>query len=207
MPQVEVRKLWRAAWVDPAGGPTAAKHQKPRAAIVAIGQDDFERVFILDSWADRVPPDKLIDRIFDTNARWRPAVFGIDASGPQVIFSQTVQREARERGIKIALRPTALRADKTFSIETTLQPLAAAGRLFRPPITRIHSLEAEWSNFPDGFYRDQLDALACAVRLLPRTLPEHLRNMGREQLRRYLQSTGMEKSQIELQLLSVQAQS
>lgn len=201
MPQVEVRKLWRAAWIDPAGGPTAAKHAKSRAAIVVIGQDDFERVFILDSWADRVPPDKLIDRIFDTNRRWRPAVFGIDASGPQVIFSQTVQREARERGEKIALRPVALRADKTFSIETTLQPISAAGRLFRPPESRVHSLEAEWKNFPDGFYRDQLDALACAIRLLPRTLPAHLQMMEKTALRRYLVSTGMPRDQVEAQLL------
>lgn len=200
--QVEVRKLWRACWVDPAGGPTNAKHQKPRAAIVAIGQDDFERVFILDSWADRIAPDQLINRIFDTNARWKPAVFGIDASGPQVIFSQTLQREARERGIRIALRPVALHADKTFSIETTLQPIAAQGRLFRPPIARVHSLESEWNQFPDGFYRDQLDSLACCIRLLPRTLPEHLRMLGREQLRRYLEQIGTPKDQIELQLLS-----
>jgi predicted phage terminase large subunit-like protein len=203
VPTVEVRKLWRCCWVDPAGGPTAAKHQKPRAAIVSIGQDEFERIFILDTWADRIAPDQLINRIFDTNARYRPNVFGIDASGPQVIFSQTLQREARERGLKIPLRPIALHADKTFSIETTLQPIAAQGRLFRPPIERCHSFESEWNQFPDGFYKDQLDALACAIRLLPRTLPEHLRMLGKEQLRRYLEQLGTPKDQIELQLLGV----
>jgi predicted phage terminase large subunit-like protein len=202
MAQVEVRKLWRACWIDPAAGPTAAKHAKANAAIVAIGQDSYERVFILDSWADRIAPDKLINRLFDTNARYKPAVFGIDASGfGGTLFEQTVRREARERGIKINLRPVNLKADKNFSIETTLQPIAASGRLFRPPINRCHSLEKEWNGFPDGFYKDQLDALACCIRLLPRTLPEHLKEMGREHLRRYLQTTGMPKDQIELQLL------
>src|SRR5271156_395276 len=203
MRQVEVRKLWRACWVDPAAGLTEAKHRKPRAAIVAVGQDDLERVFILDSWADRIETDKLVDRIFDTNARYRPNAFGIDASGPQKMFSQQLRREARERNIKINLREISLHTSKDFSIETTLQPIAAQGRLFRPPITRVHSLESEWNQFPDGFYKDQLDALACAIRLLPRTLPEHLRQLGREQLRRYLEQLGTPKDQIELQLLGV----
>lgn len=207
MTQVEVRKLWRSCWLDPAAGETQSKHRKSRAAIVAIGQDNFERVFILDVWADRVAPDKLMDLVFDYNRRWRPAVFGIDASGPQKMFSQQLRHEAGVRGERLPLRELALHTDKDFSIETTIQPLAAAGRLFRPPIERCHKLKAEWDNFPGGFYKDILDALSCAIRLLPRTLPAHIREMGREQLRRYLHTTGMTREQIDVQLLGHQAQS
>lgn len=198
MPEVDRSKLWVAAHVDPAGGPRASeRRQTSRAAIAVVGQDDLERVFILEAWAKRIAPDLLIDRIFDTYERWRPAVFSIDASGPQLAFAQMVQKEARERGIKLPLRPIQLRQDKAFAIETTLQPVASSGRLLRPADNECRELAAEWKGFPDGMYRDLLDALACAIRLLPAVLPAHLRALSEGQLRTYLAQTGMPRDQIE----------
>lgn len=203
MPNLEVSRLFKVAWCDPAGGVNPhvkIQYGQSRAAIVVVGQDDLERIFILEAWAKRIPPDQLIERIFATQLRWHPASFGIDSSGPQLIFAQTVQKEIRERGIKMVLRPVALRMDKTFSIETTLQPVVANGRLFRPPETDCKTLRDEWINFPDGHYRDTLDALACAIRQLPSTLPAHLRMMDKMQLRRYLERTGMSREAIEARL-------
>ena len=198
MPSIDRRKLWLCAFVDPAGGPRAGRsnYGLSRAAIVVIGQDDLERVFILEAFIQRIPPDKLIDRIFDTQQKWNPAVFGIDSSGPQLEFAQMVQKEARERGVRIPLRLVAQRQEKTFSIETTIQPLSSAGRLFRPTDNECRTLKDETTSFPDGMYRDGLDALANAIKLLPAILPAHLKNMNREQLRRYLERTGMPKDQI-----------
>lgn len=198
MPAIDRRKLWLCAFVDPAGGPRAGRsnYGLSRAAIVVIGQDDLERVFILEAFIQRIPPDKLIDRIFDTQQKWNPAVFGIDSSGPQLEFAQMVQKEARERGLRIPLRLVAQRQEKTFSIETTIQPLSSAGRLFRPDENECRQLKDETTSFPDGMYRDGLDALANAIKLLPSVLPAHLKQMNRDQLQRYLQRTGMPKDQI-----------
>lgn len=198
MPTVDRNKLWRCAWVDPAGGPRAGQSQSglSRAAIVVIGQDDLERVFILEAWAQRVAPDRLIDRILDTQQKWNPAVFGIDSSGPQLMFSQLVQKEAHERGIRIPLRPMALKSDKTFSIETSIQPVAASGRLIRPIESECRALKEEMTSFPDGMFRDTLDALACAIRLLPSIMPEHMKKMTEGQLIDYLKRTGMPPDQI-----------
>jgi predicted phage terminase large subunit-like protein len=199
MPSVDRRKLWICAFTDPAAGPRAGRsnYGLSRAADVVIGQDDIERVFILDTFIKRIAPDQLINRIFETNEKWKPAVYGIDSSGPQLEFAQMVQKEARERGIKISLRLVSLHQEKTFAIETALQPLASAGRLFRPNENDCRALKDEWTSFPDGMYRDGLDALACAVRLLPTVMPEHLRQMNEAQLRAYLTRTGMPKDQIE----------
>ena len=198
MPTVDRRKLYLVAFCDPAGGPRAGRsnYGLSRAAIVVIGQDDLERVFILEAFIQRIPPDKLIDRIFDTQQKWNPAVFGIDSSGPQLEFAQMVQKEARERGIRIPLRLVAQRQEKTFSIETTIQPLSSAGRLFRPHDNECRTLKDETTSFPDGMYRDGLDALANAIKLLPSILPAHLRQMNRNQLENYLTRTGMPKDQI-----------
>lgn len=198
----DVNRLYRVSWCDPAGGPDTRRSNAglSRSAIVTIGLDQLERIFILEAWAARIAPDQLIERVFENNAKWRPAAFGIDASGPQLMFAQLLQKEARERGVRLPLRPTALRAEKSFSIETSIQPICSSGRLFRPPENECRGLMDEWKSFPDGTYRDTLDALACAIRLLPSMLPQHLREMGREQLRRYLERSGMHNDEVEMRL-------
>jgi predicted phage terminase large subunit-like protein len=191
--------LWVAGFFDPSGGPRAGRtnYGLSRAAIMVIGQDDLERVFILDPFIKRIAPDQQMNRMFDMNDKWRPAVFGIDASGPQLEYAQMVQKEARERGVKIPLRFVAQRENKEFTIERIIQPLAASGRLFRPPDNECRELKDEFTSFPDGMYRDGLDALANAIKLLPSVLPAHLRQMSAERLRTYLQRTGMAKDQVE----------
>lgn len=204
MPTVARNKLYLVAWLDPAGGTNlGAKNQygRSRASIVVIGQDSIERIFILKAWAKRCPPDQLIHETFETQREFSPAAFGVDSSGPQLMFAQMLIREARERGIKHRFRPTPLRMDKTFSIETTLQPVVNQGRLFRPPEIDCSLLKGEWNTFPGGPYQDIMDALACAVRLLPASLPEHLQRMGQSQLRDYLRRTGMPEDQIKMKMI------
>lgn len=203
METAAANRLYRVAWCDPAGGSTLARRPSglARSAVVVIGMDSLERVFILNIWAQRCPTDRLIERVFSTQTFYKPALFGLDATGfGGIQFKDMLVREARERGARVNWRPSAMREDKTFSIERTLQPLAAQGRLFRPPEEDCRLLKEEWTQFPDGQYRDVLDALACAIRLLPTVLPEYQRQMGREQLRRYLERSGMDKEQIELRL-------
>jgi hypothetical protein len=203
MPTIEASKLYRVAFADPAGGANNLLQNagtRSRASICAIGQDDLERIFILKAWAKRLPPDQLISAIFETNFIYRPAIFGVDASGPQLMFFQTLKKEARDRNIKINLRGIAERVEKITFIETVLQPVVAQGRLLRPVDAECVDLKSEWQTFPSGSYRDIMDALARSVWLLPSSLPAHLRLMDRMQLKRYLESTGMDKSQIELRL-------
>lgn len=201
MQTVQVNKLYVCAHVDPAGGPSSSYKRGPRSrsSIAVVGVDDLERVFILETWAQRIAPDQLIDRIFETQERWRPAVFGIDKSGPQLQFYQLLLKEARERGVKWAPREIALRNDKDFMIEGALQPVSSSGRLLRPVEKECYALADEWRNFP-GMYRDALDALANAIRLLPSILPSHLKMLSDRQLREYLIRTGLPPDMVESRL-------
>ena len=196
MPTVELNKLYRCAWADPAGGPQA-RTGKSRSAIVVVGQDDLERIFILEADAGRWPTDHLERRILQTQQKWHPAKFGIDATGPQVLFADVMRRKAREEGVKMNLLPTALRSDKSFSIETTLQPIVAQGRLFRPELALCKTLYEEWKHHPSADFNDTMDALACAIRLLPTALPDHIRKLSKEQFRSYLLKSGMSREKVE----------
>ncbi len=198
MQTVQVNKLWVCAHCDPAGGPSPGMKQsaRSRSSIAVVGVDDLERIFILETWARRIAPDQLIDRIFETQERWRPAVFGIDKSGPQLQFYQLLLKEGRERGVKWTPREIALRNNKDYAIESAIQPVAASGRLFRPIDKECYQLADEWRNFP-GMYRDALDALSNAIRLLPSILPSHLRMLDDRRLREYLTRTGLPPDMVE----------
>ena len=168
--------------------------------------DSLERIFILLAWAAYCGTDRLVDVIFQTNTRYHPNVFGIDSTGPQSAFTDMVMRERRRReadqGIPIhfPLRPVNLRDEKNFAIETTLQPIAAAGRLFRPPEAEVKNLKDEWQGFPSYMYKDCLDALACAVRLLPKRPMDESTAVSREQYRLYLHRIGTSEKDIQRKL-------
>ena len=202
MQTLTVNKLYRVAHCDPAGGPQAGRKQSgmSRASICVVGEDDRERIVILETWAKRIAPDELINRVFETQERWHPARFGIDASGPQLSFYQLLLKEGRERGIKWTPVQISATMDKNYAIESAIQPVAAAGRLIRPPDKECYQLADEWRAFPDGMYRDALDALSWCIRLLPTVLPAHLRMMGERQLREYLARTGLPQDMIEARI-------
>jgi hypothetical protein len=165
--------------------------------------DGYERIFILRAWAAHCATNTLVDEIFKMNERWQPVIFGIDATGPQSPFVDMLRREKERREaesgkiIHFPLRPVTLHSDKQFSIETTIQPVAAAGRLFRPLEMYVPEFKAEFQNFPGGQYRDSLDALACCIRLLPRKAPDVLAHQSREAHRMYLKRIGLTDREID----------
>ena len=201
MPSVAINSLTRVAWVDTAGNPAQAKTGTSRSAIVAVGQDNLERIFILEIFIERCPTTTLEQKILYFQNRWKPQKFGIDVSGPQGLFFDTMKRRAREEGVQIHWHPESAVRDKIFVIERTLEPIARQGRLFRPPERECRTLREEFNRFPDkGAPNDGMDALANAIRLLPSSLPEHLREMSKERLKAYLHRIGAPPDMIEERL-------
>ena len=200
MQRVAINDLLRISWVDPAGSPTQAKHGISRSAIITIGQDALERIFILECFVERCATTVLEQKILQTANKWKPRKFGIDVSGPQGMFFDTMRRRAREEGVTIHWEPQPSHHDKLFGIERGIEPVARAGRLFRPESKYCMPLYDEWRNFPDEKLNDGMDALANAIRLLPSSMPEHYKQMDREQLRRYLQRIGTPQNEIDERL-------
>jgi len=193
MQTIVVNRLYKVCMADPAGGPTFGRRQSglSRSAICVLGEDDMERMVILESFAKRIAPDLFINKIFEVQERWRPSVFGIDATGPQLPFYQLLLKEARERGVKWNPRQITSKMDKIDSIEKAIQPIAAAGRLIRPKEIECHTLMEEWRQFPTGMYLDAMDTLAWAIRLLPTVLPSHMKLLSESQLFAYMRRMGL----------------
>lgn len=195
-------ELYLVAFADSAGGRVnvgARKtSQRSRSAIVVAAQDELERIFTLKAWARHCTTDELIDEIIRTNREWHPIAFGIDASGNQGMFSDAIRREIREKGLKLPLTDIIFQGDKDWRIETTLQPLQSAGKLFALPDQ--NDLRAEYQAFPGGNFKDILDALVGCTKLFPlRVKAEEARDELR-QYREYLRSQKLSEEVISRKL-------
>lgn len=201
MTTIPIERLYRVGWVDPATDRRGRNGGRSRTAIVVIGGDDLGRVFILQAYAGKDTPHHLMERIFAVNDLWRCQIFGIDATATQLMYAQMINKEARERNLNLRLKPTVLHDDKLFRIDSMLRPLATTGRLFRIAGDGGNvELKEEWTGFPSGQYKDILDSLACAVRLLPTALPAVMREMDKRQLVRYMERSGATQEQIAFRL-------
>jgi hypothetical protein len=190
--------LFIVAFADSAGGRVTfgrAKSQRSRSAIVVLAQDNLEHLFCLKAWARHCTTDQLIDEIFATQEKWNPSSFGIDATGTQNLFADSLLREAREKHKKLPLVKWTFEGDKDYRIETTLQPLQSGGKLFAQKDQ--DDLRAEYEAFPSSNLKDLLDALVGAKLLLP-TKPkaEEVRD-EMAQYREYLRGQGVPPMTVE----------
>lgn len=182
---------------DPAGGKQTVKKSRARTAIVTVGQDWMQRIFVLDTWAERASTDRIIENIFRINIGFKPVTFGIEENGLASLFGGSLRREARFTQQKINLIgvPQSNKIDKFFRNRSILQPILAQGRLFcqENQVELLHELRAH----PMGQTVDLVDALASACSLLPKRTAPAIKTAEREALARYLRQTGAASTYIE----------
>lgn len=184
------------AFVDPAASKSPLKKQRAQAAIVVVAQDEQRHVFVRYSWARQCHTDELSEKIFDVNAKFLPRTFGAEANAMQILYGESLQREARQRGVKLPLVPVYQppQQKKEWRIRAALQTLIAEGRL----LLRYEDdeLRQQLLRFPQALRVDLVDALASAVTLLPtRPLPAQ-RADARAGLASYLRASGIPPAEI-----------
>lgn len=198
--KVALDHCYTVAFVDSAGGRVAPKgksnNQRSRSAIVVCAQDDLTRVFVRKAWPRYCTTDELCDEIFATQERFKPAVFGADATATQGLFIDALVREAREKGKKLPISKVVLGTDKDFRIETTIQPVQAAGRLFVMK-EAMEDLKMEYDSFPGSRFKDLVDALAGCISLLPHRPTGAELNDEVDQYRAYLQTMRVPEQEID----------
>lgn len=189
----------RYAFCDPASGKKERelKRIRARSAIVVVAQDSMSRIFVLHTWAARATTEELIEKMYEINDGFKPRVFGGESNGMQSLFQDAVIRDARLRGKHIPLQkveqPTT--TEKDTRIRHTIQPVIAAGRLFiRDDMTE---LKTEMEGFPLTPFKDLVDALASAIRLIPPTVTKPEKRAELDDLLDYLRATGAPPSYIE----------
>ncbi len=190
------------AFLDPAGGKKSKDKHKSRSAIAVISSDAANRIFIRHSWAERCATERIYQKIYELNEKYKPQIFGIEGNAQQSLFANSVELDAYKSGIRIPVQcivqPTTM--DKDFRIRTYLQPVVASGRLFfkKGDSEQGHLLQ-EVLDFPTADSKDRIDSLASAVNLIPEvSLLKHTSDQTDDYLE-YLRNSGAPASYIEQQ--------
>lgn len=156
---VEYDKLDVTTTVDLA---SAEKAQDDRNAVVTTGVTPWGEAIVLDAWAERCTPMRVMEKLFEVKQRFTPRAFGIEDVAYQKAFKWFLSAEATKRGVYFNVIPLKARGKKEIRIEG-LQPLAASGRLW------VHRkqflLIQEAQDFPLGKHDDLIDALSMHQQL------------------------------------------
>ncbi len=190
MEKLDYTQLERYGFTDPASGKARLKRIRARQAIIIIATDWLTRIFVLYTWAGRIPTSRYLDKIIKVCDDYRPKSFGIEANAMQSLFADLVTDAAKRRAKRIAFisvtQPT--KVDKDFRIRTVLEPVIADGRLFTQE-SQVE-LEGELRSFPTGLTKDLVDCLASVIALVPRRPLPVQQTEEADQLASYLRNTG-----------------
>ena len=187
---LDIRHLDIYGYSDPASEKGRLRKVRARQAIIMIAADHLTRIFVLFSWAGRLPTSKYIDKIITVCETFKPRRFGIEANAMQVLFADAVRTEAKRRMKKINILPIyqPTKVDKDFRIRGDIEPVLNDGRLF---IQDKHiELEAEIRGFPTGLTKDLVDCLSTCIRMVPKRTKRQSRSAEKEALAQYLRESG-----------------
>jgi hypothetical protein len=164
------KSLTRFMRVDPA---ISEKPGAARSAIVVDGVFTDERIFLLEAWASRVQPFKMIEMIFELQEKWQCDAIGIESVAYQQILKPLIEEMANARGVWLNIVPLKpdKREKKENRIRGRIQPIAAQGRLWVNAETHEDFLE-EYRTFPNGQTVDLLDAFAYGADIWDRPLED-----------------------------------
>jgi hypothetical protein len=199
MESVSYSDLLVYAFIDPAGGKRQQlKRVRARSAIVVVGADYMERLFVLHTWADRASTPQILEKVFAINERFKPRRFGCEANALQSLFADAIRYIAKERGLRIPLTPVEqpTKITKEFRVRSILQPIIGNGRLFLQP--NQHELRTEITAFPTGLTVDLVDALASVAAMVPPISKHALEARADIDLHQYLIDSGLGEDEIAL---------
>lgn len=197
----------RYLFCDPASGKKreAIRSVRARSAIVVVGTDSLNRIFVLDAWADRVGTNEIRKKFVDMCEYWGPAIAAFEDVGQQSLLVDPIMDEAAMRGLQLplaAIKPTT-KVDKRFRIRATIQPVYGAGRLIINE--SLLELINEITGFPLSPTMDLVDAMASAIALVPPATTEQKTSDDAAELARYLRESGASMDAIEQRMAEIGA--
>lgn len=124
-----ISQLYRSMTIDPA---TGEGNKTDESAITVCGHDrSTGMVFVLDSWAARVLPFDLIEKILEMAERWDPNVVSPEDVSFQKTFKWALQKEMLVRSVHFPIRPVKPgKKSKGVRIVDSLQPFVRNQQVF-----------------------------------------------------------------------------
>lgn len=169
------KDLYTVGWVDPSMGKAGGDY----SAIITLGMDSNDQVYVLSADIQKRHPDVIADDAISHYLKYHHKELGIESNQFQEFFKDTVRAKAAEKGLQIPIKGVAQHSDKTLRIQS-LQPDVKNGRVkFRRD---QQMLIEQLVNFPSADHDDGPDALEGAMKLLGRhdAVAEYYKELAHE---------------------------
>lgn len=144
--------------IDPA---ISLEKRADYSALVSIGVDEFSNVYILRIDRAKLPPDLLIELIFQLSLEFNYQAISLEDVAYQKVLHYSLENEMRERQVYLPIKqfkPNNRTKDQRIR---GLQPLYANGKVFhRRDLANMNHLEDELLRFPRSKHDDTADALS-----------------------------------------------
>lgn len=160
--EIKGRKMTRFTAVDPA---ISLKERADYTAIVTIGVDQFENIYILEIKRGHFSEKRIADELFLTYQKWRPISIIMETVAFQKVLQHFIESEMRNRGVRLPIEEVIPESSETKEKRIrSLQPYYMRGNIYHSKgVAYIDYLEDELLRFPKGKNDDIADALAYAV--------------------------------------------
>lgn len=155
------RELFIVGAVDPSMGKQGGDY----SAIVTLGMDTNQMVFVLEADIAKRHPDVIVEDVISKNRIFDYKSFGVEQNQFQEYFKDTLIHRSEELGIDIPIKGIKTHSDKVLRVQS-LQPDIKNGRVkFRRDQQKLIE---QLINFPSADHDDGPDCLELAMGMLGR---------------------------------------
>jgi predicted phage terminase large subunit-like protein len=160
-PPIDTLKVY--TFVDPA---ISQKQEADYTAIVTIGIDQNNRIYVLDIFHERVEPSDSINALFEIVKQWRPERVGVEVVAFQKMLALEIKKQMTIRNTFFNLDEINPMGEKNARIRTILEPRYSNANILHPKYNKnTKDLELELLKFPNWKHDDIIDSLSGAVRM------------------------------------------
>ena len=138
-------------------------------AIVVIGIDDNNNIYVLDGIRKRATLTQQIDLIYYMSDKWDPIKIGVEANAMQKLIKDYIQQTTL-----LPIIPIKTSTDKISRV-SKISVYFETGRIFFNP--KMVYLVDELLEFPRGQYDDSTDALSFSIEVAQQSKPRNWENV------------------------------
>ena len=160
-PPLDTLKIY--TFVDPA---ISQKQEADYTAIITIGIDHNNRIYILDIFHERVEPSDSINALFEIVKQYRPERVWVEVVAFQKMLALEIRKQMTIRNTFFTLDEINPMWEKNARIKTILEPRYSNANILHPKYNKnVKDLELELLKFPNAKHDDMIDALSGAVKM------------------------------------------
>jgi hypothetical protein len=150
-----------------------------RHAVLVVGVDSERNHYLLESWAQSASYDTFYRKIFELAKKYKLYKIGVETIAAQRYIAHHIETMCATEGYGLRIQELKGEVDlgngeisrrKEFRIRNVISPIAENHRLWiqRTQVDFVN----EYQTFPNGRYKDQLDAFAYAPQCVAAPLDE-----------------------------------